>query len=164
MARVSIVEWIAKKIMAAIAIVEDTDTAVHAIDKDKYVIWKSNPCKALEDISIGDTLSSSNLGSLQNGISNDSGAGSSLYRQFWDDTNQIELELDDDGKTYLVWCAASTAGTSGEIGDATYGALILVSDGKYSIVNKGSGITVTKSSDQLTISSTANIAMAIVEI
>lgn len=91
-------------------------------------------------------------------------AGSSLYRQFWDDTNQIELDLDDDGKTYLVWCAASTAGTSGEIGDATYGALILVSDGKYSIVNKGSGITVTKSSDQLTISSTANIAMAIVEI
>lgn len=91
-------------------------------------------------------------------------AGSSLYRQFWDDTNQIELELDNDGKTYLVWCAASTAGTSGEIGDATYGALIFVSDGKYSIVNKGSGITVTKSSDQLTISSTTNIAMAIVEI
>lgn len=71
MSRVNIVEWIAKKIRALVGIVEDGDTATHAIAKGKYVIWKGNACKASSAISIGDTLSSSNLTALDDGVGND---------------------------------------------------------------------------------------------
>lgn len=38
MPRINIVEWIAKKLRALVAIVEDTDTATHAIAAGKYVV------------------------------------------------------------------------------------------------------------------------------
>lgn len=71
MARVNIIEWIAKKLRSLTGIAEDGDTATHAISAGKYVIWKGNPCKASSAISIGDTLSSSNLTPLTNGVCND---------------------------------------------------------------------------------------------
>lgn len=87
-----------------------------------------------------------------------------LYRQFWTSTNEVQLELDDDGKTYVIWCAGSTSGTSGAIADSTYGAYIFVSNGCYYIERAGSGITVTESDSILTVSSADNIAMGIVEL
>ena len=71
MARVNIIEWIAKKLRSLTGIVEDGDTATHAISTGKYVIWKGNPCKASSAISIGDALSSSNLTALTDGVCND---------------------------------------------------------------------------------------------
>ena len=71
MARVSIVDWIAKKLRALTGIVEEGDTATHTISKGKYVIWQGNPCKASSAISIGDTLSASNLTALTDGVGND---------------------------------------------------------------------------------------------
>lgn len=62
---------VAKSICSALAIVEDTDTAVHGITKGCYVIWKGVHAIATANIEIGDTLSSSNLDtSLSSGIFN----------------------------------------------------------------------------------------------
>lgn len=60
------------------AIVQDGDTATRNIAKGKCVIWKNTPCRAITDISTGDTLSSVNLStddegyinSVENNISN----------------------------------------------------------------------------------------------
>lgn len=54
-----------------ISIVEKTDTATHAITAGQYVVWKGVGCVAASDISVGDTLSSSNLTAVSNGIAND---------------------------------------------------------------------------------------------
>lgn len=70
-ARVNIIEWIVKKLRSLTGIVEDGDIATHSISAEQYVIWKGNPCKASFTINIGDTLSSSNLTLLTNGIGND---------------------------------------------------------------------------------------------
>lgn len=51
-----------------IAIVEDTDTATHNITRDSLVIWKGELYVVKSTISIGDTLSSSNLGAISNGL------------------------------------------------------------------------------------------------
>ena len=70
-ARVNIIEWIVKKLRSLTGIVEDGDIATHSISAEQYVVWKGNPCKASSTINIGDTLSSSNLTLLTNGIGND---------------------------------------------------------------------------------------------
>lgn len=50
-----------------LAIVEDTDTATHAIGYHQYVVWKGNLYRASAVIAIGDTLSSTNLETLSQG-------------------------------------------------------------------------------------------------
>lgn len=84
-----------------------------------------------------------------------------LYRQFWTSTTSINLSLTEDGKSYYVWCSSSAANG---IMDSTSGALIFVSNGKYGIQHKGSGITVSASGSTLTVTSSTAIAMGIVEI
>lgn len=69
--RVSIIDFIIKKMRRAIAIVEDTDTASRNIASGKYVLWKGVLTKASTAISSGTTLSSSNLTSLDDGAIND---------------------------------------------------------------------------------------------
>ena len=69
--RVSIIDFIIKKMRRAIAIVEDTDTASRNIAAGKYVLWKGVLTKASSAISSGTTLSSSNLTSLEDGAIND---------------------------------------------------------------------------------------------
>lgn len=69
--RVSIIDFIIKKMRRAIAIVEDTDTASRNIASGKYVLWKGVLTKASAAISSGTTLSSSNLTSLDDGAIND---------------------------------------------------------------------------------------------
>ena len=54
-------------IKADIAFVENTDIATHAIEKLQFVIWKNNLYTAKSNISIGTTLSSSNLQSVSDG-------------------------------------------------------------------------------------------------
>ena len=71
MAKVSIIDWIVKKLKRCIAIVEDGDTASQAIASGKYVIWKGNAYKASTAISQGDTLSLSNLTAVSDGIGNE---------------------------------------------------------------------------------------------
>lgn len=71
MTKVSIVDLIAKKMKRCIAIVEDGDTASQSIASGKFVIWKGNPYKASTSISSGDTLSTSNLTALSDGIGNE---------------------------------------------------------------------------------------------
>ena len=51
--------------------VELTNTAVHNIPAGAYVVWKGNLYTASSAISIGDTLSGSNLSSVSNGGLND---------------------------------------------------------------------------------------------
>lgn len=87
-----------------------------------------------------------------------------LYRQFWSSTDSISLSLAEDGKTYYVWCAGSGSGNTGSIGDESYGAFIFISNGHYMVQHKGSEITVDETSSILTITSSANIAMAIIEV
>jgi len=48
--------------------------------------------------------------------------------------------------------------------DATYGAVVLVSNGQYSVLHKGSAITVSLSGTTLTLSSTSAVKMAVVEL
>lgn len=61
------------KLPADIAIVEDDDNnlALHNITKGSYVVWKGVLKKASAAISIGDTLSSSNLSAVTGGGMND---------------------------------------------------------------------------------------------
>ena len=86
-----------------------------------------------------------------------------INRRYWTSTNSIDVPLDDE-KTYLALCGGATSGTSGALMDATYGAIILVSNGKFGVIFKGTGISVSETSDELTISSVENIAMAVIEL
>lgn len=51
-----------------VGIVEDTDTATHNISQGQYVIWKNNLYVASAAIATGNTLSSSNLTEVSNGL------------------------------------------------------------------------------------------------
>lgn len=62
-----ITKWIKKKIRRLIAIVEDTDTAVHSIASGKYVVWKGDLCKSTAPIAVGGSLSLSNLSPVSDG-------------------------------------------------------------------------------------------------
>lgn len=57
----------------ALGIVEKTDTATHNIETGKFVIWKGHLVVATDDISIGDTLSSTNLDAVVGGGFNNLG-------------------------------------------------------------------------------------------
>lgn len=57
-----------------VAFVEDGNTATQAIDKWRYVIWKGNLYISTQPISIGTTLSNSNLTAVNNGGLNALGA------------------------------------------------------------------------------------------
>lgn len=54
-------------IKGALAYVENTDTATQNIPSGKYVIWKNNDYKSTQAITIGDTLSGTNLAPLSDG-------------------------------------------------------------------------------------------------
>lgn len=88
----------------------------------------------------------------------------SLYRQFWTSTQEITLTLATDSKTYLIYCSGSSSGESGALADSKHGACIIVSNGKYIVLHKGSDITITEASSILTIDSDENIAMGIIEL
>lgn len=60
-------KWIKKKIRRLIAIVEDTDVAVHSIASGKYVVWKGDLYKSTAAIAVGGTLSLSNLSPVSDG-------------------------------------------------------------------------------------------------
>lgn len=72
--KVSIIDWIVRKLKRCIGIVEDGDTASTAISKGKYVVWKGNLYTADSAISAGTTLSASggskNLTAVSDGAAN----------------------------------------------------------------------------------------------
>lgn len=87
-----------------------------------------------------------------------------FYRQSWSSTDSVSIPLSDDNKSYIVWCAGSSAGTTGSIMDTVYGGLFFVSCGEYAIIHKGSGITCSESNDNFVITSATTIKMAVVEL
>lgn len=58
-------------IKSCIAYVENTNVATQNIPNHSYVIWKDQPYISTSNISIGNTLSGSNLSSVTKGITND---------------------------------------------------------------------------------------------
>lgn len=87
-----------------------------------------------------------------------------FYRQFWANTDFISITLSNNEKTYMLWSAGSSSGSSGAMMDSTSGSLVFVSNGKYAIMHKGSDISITESNGTLSIASSTNIAMGIVEL
>ena len=60
-----------EKLKGNTGIIENTSVATHTIAAGKYVIWKNDLYKASSAISIGDTLSLSNLTAISDGIANE---------------------------------------------------------------------------------------------
>lgn len=65
--RLTSAEGTITQLKSDIAIVEDTNNATHNITAGLYVIWKGVLCTATSNISIGDSLSASNLSAVPNG-------------------------------------------------------------------------------------------------
>ena len=61
-------EGVEDKLKSDLGIVEDTNTATHAIAAGQYVIWKDELYMASSAIAVGDTLSSSNLTAISSGL------------------------------------------------------------------------------------------------
>ena len=87
-----------------------------------------------------------------------------LVRTYYASTSTVSCPLSANSKTYVVWCSASSSGASGGIMDATYGGLFFVSNGKYAVIHKGTGLSISTENDTFTVTSTSSIAMASVEL
>lgn len=59
-----------ENIKESIAIIENGNTATHNIPQGSYVLWQNHAYKAKANISINDTLSTTNLESISNGFIN----------------------------------------------------------------------------------------------
>lgn len=86
------------------------------------------------------------------------------YRQYWNSTDHVSLELLPNGKTFIIWSSGATNGTAGSIMDSEYGAVILVSNGEYAIIHKGSSILTDVTNGVLTVESDTAIKMAVIEL
>jgi hypothetical protein len=84
-----------------------------------------------------------------------------LSRNFYASTSSVTCPLSGNQKSYIVY--SSGTAQSG-IMDATNGALIFVSNGKYGVVHKGSAINVSVSGSNLVVSSSSAVPMAVIEI
>lgn len=84
-----------------------------------------------------------------------------LSRDFYSSTTSCSCPIGPDQKTYIVYSSSSN---QNGIMDATYGALIIVSNGKFAQIHKGSAITVSVSNGNLVVTSTAAATMAVVEL
>ena len=82
-----------------------------------------------------------------------------LSRAFYNSETSISVPLAVDQKARMITCAAN-----GSMMDATYGCVIYVANGDYAVLHKGSGITITASGGNLTVSSTDAVKMAVVEL
>lgn len=87
-----------------------------------------------------------------------------LTRTFYASTSSVSCACTTNQKTFLVWCAGSSAGSTGGIYDATYGGLFFISNGQYAILHKGTAISCTLSSGTFTVTSTASVAMGVIEL
>ena len=87
-----------------------------------------------------------------------------LTRTFYASTSSVSCACTTNQKTFLVWSAGSSAGTTGAIFDATYGSLFLVSNGQYAVIHKGTAITASLASSTFTVTSTASVAMGVIEL
>lgn len=84
-------------IKGSVAYVENTDTASQNIPNGSYVIWKNSPYRATTAISIGSTLSGSNLSAISSGgISND------LRYNLLSAYEQLTLETGITGSIYIM--------------------------------------------------------------
>lgn len=167
--------------------VEDGDTARNNINAGSYVYWREAYYVATTSISYGDTLGMNNLmphpregvlNQLKTNISSKytkpaSGipasdfaedALDSFYHSYWNTTTTVSVPFSANGKTYLIWSSASTPGSSGGIMDSADGCLIIASNGRYAIIHKGSNITVSVQSTTLTVTNSAAVPMAVIEL
>lgn len=94
-----------EKLKGNTGIIENTSVATHTIAAGKYVIWKNDLYKASSAISIGDTLSLSNLTAVSDGIANE------LNSKFISSPVQVSIRtnitngytLQDDAYVYIEW-------------------------------------------------------------
>lgn len=122
--KVSIVRFLINKIKSGLGIVQDTDTATQAISKDKYVWWKGSLKKASSNIAATDTLSSSNLSDVSDGVLNDlSGQIGAVNTQLSDLKNALGSRTTDSNGNKSV-----PSGTRTKISERT------ISAGTYLIV------------------------------
>lgn len=87
-----------------------------------------------------------------------------LYREFWDSTDSIQIQLLNNGKIYLVVCSGILEESVGPLMDSEYGAIILIANGDYGVIHKGSEISISVSSNIMTIETDSNISMGIIEL
>ena len=87
-----------------------------------------------------------------------------LTRTFYASTSSVSCACTTNQKTFILWTAASTPGTNGGMKDETYGSMFLISNGQYAVINKGSAISYSLSSGTFTVTSTASVAMGVIEL
>jgi len=87
-----------------------------------------------------------------------------LSRNAYTAETEVTVTLATNQKVYIVYSAASSAGTNGAIMDATYGSYIFISNGDYAVIHKGSAITVSVSNSILSVSSTTAVKMGVIEL
>lgn len=87
-----------------------------------------------------------------------------LTRTFYASTSSVSCSCTTNQKTFLVWCAGSSAGSTGAIYDATYGGLFVVSNGQYAVIHKGTAISCSVASSTFTVTSTSSVAMGVIEL
>lgn len=83
-----------------------------------------------------------------------------LARNFYASTSSVTCSLAANQKSYIVYSSGSA---SSGITDATYGALVFVSNGKYAVLHKGSAITISVSGSNLVVTSSSSVPMAVLE-
>lgn len=89
---------------------------------------------------------------------------SSLTRQYYDSIDEKSFELSSNGKIYLIICSSGYDIGDGSLMNSDYGAIILVVNGHYGVIYKGTYIIISNSSNTLTVSADTNIAMAVIEL
>ena len=81
-----------------------------------------------------------------------------LHRSYYSATMSASC-LMNANKTYMVWCA-----NGGDIYDATYGGMFIVSNGNYATLFKGTNIVAGKAGNTFSVSSNTAIQMAVLEL
>jgi len=81
-------------------------------------------------------------------------------RNWYTSTTSVEVDCTSDQK--VTWIYASPNG--GDMNDATYGAIVLVANGSYGVIHKGTNITVSKANNKVTVTSSGAVSMATVEV
>ena len=113
--KVSIIDWIVKKLKRCIGIVEDGDTASSAITKGQYVVWKGSLYTADGAISSGTTLASSggskNLTAVTDGGLNSLNANLSVIGNQVFGSNNSTSKSVSTGTITLVNSVTLTAGS-----------------------------------------------------
>lgn len=110
MAEFPITHWLIKKLKRNMSLVEDTDTASQNISQGKFVNWKGDLCKSSSAITAGDTLSSNNLSSVDEGGLNELNDHIATLLKSQKNGNFHFLKFEDGSE--IAWCYATRGATT----------------------------------------------------